>query len=129
MLKLARIAVIGCATLMMPSMALAENFKVEINQTKPLRLSGEVASVVIGNPAIADVTLQGTSKDNLLFVTGRDFGVTNLMILDAAGRQLYAGDVVVTEDESITVSVNRAGTTAKYDCIPRCRPAAAATRN
>jgi len=126
MRKLTQIAILGCATLMMSGPLQAQEFQVEIHKTKQLKVRGKVDSVIIGNPEVADVSVHTTTKENLLFVTGRDFGSTNLLIFDDTGKQIYSGDVIVSANASTFVSVRRAGETNTYDCVPRCRPAQSA---
>ena len=53
------------------------------------------AEVIIGNPSIADVTIQG---GNLLVVTGKTFGVTNIIALDAQRNVIQDQRVVVEQD-------------------------------
>ncbi|MDX1292740.1 MAG: pilus assembly protein N-terminal domain-containing protein, partial [Hyphomonas sp.] len=59
--------------------------------------------------------------EKLIFVTGKEFGTTNLLIYDAAGRQIYSTDIRVTDNEASIVTVNRSGDDAVYDCAPNCR--------
>jgi len=69
---------LGLLTGSLASPALAgstESYKVELNKTEIVRLPGAAASVIIGNPKIADVTVQSS---DLLFVVGRGYGETNL---------------------------------------------------
>lgn len=113
-----KFALMGVAAIAFASTAVAQQIKVEANKTTALRINGEAASVVIGNPRVADVSVH---DEKLIFITGRTFGTTNLMVFSTEGRQLYIGDVVVTANTSNLVSVNRAGSTNTYDCAPRCR--------
>ena len=48
-----------------------------------MKLPDRVATIVIGNPLIADATLQ---SGGILVVTGKGYGATNLLALDRAGR-------------------------------------------
>ena len=98
-----------------------KNFTVEANKTKQLKVRGIADSVVIGDPRVADVGVHSVQGGNLIFITGRSFGTTNLLVFDAQGKQLYSGDIAVTTNTSNLVSVNRAGATNTYDCAPRCR--------
>lgn len=99
--------------------AFAGQLTVEINKTKPLTVSGQPSSIVLGNPAVADVTV---TEANKLFVTGKAFGTTNLIIYNMDGRQIYSADVVVTTNSSNLVSVVRAGSAEVVDCSPNCGP-------
>ncbi len=99
--------------------AAADSFHVEPNKTKPLRVRTPVASVAVGNPEIADISVHDA---NLILVTGRTFGRTNLILFDGEGRQIYAADLVVSDNAPGNVTIARAGQTQTYDCAPQCRP-------
>tara|TARA_R110000868_G_scaffold12867_4_gene60826 strand:- start:3845 stop:4423 length:579 start_codon:yes stop_codon:yes gene_type:complete len=99
--------------------AAAGQLSVETNKTIPVRISGAAASIVLGNKNVADVAVH---NENLIFVTGKSFGTTNLMVFNKAGEQIYSTDVVVTVNASNLVTVNRSGQNFTYDCAPECRP-------
>jgi Flp pilus assembly secretin CpaC len=73
--------------------ASARDIRVALDQAFPIRLSEAAEGVAIGNPTIAGVTVQ---NDMFLFVTGRSYGSTNLVVVGQNGRVLYSGRVVVT---------------------------------
>ena len=106
------------ATLFICASASAGQFTVESGKTKPLRLKTKAASIVIGNPNVADVAVH---DEKLLFISGKTFGTTNLMIFDKDGNTIYTADVVVTTNTANLVTVNRAGENYTYDCAPNCR--------
>lgn len=113
-------AAIAAAGVMLTSgAASARDIRVALDQAFPIRLSESAEGVAIGNPSIAGVSVQ---NDRFLFVTGRSYGSTNLVVVGAAGRVLYTGRVVVTPDETDVVMVTRAGETARLECTPLCRP-------
>lgn len=101
------------------SAAFARDVRVALDQAFPIRLSEPAEGVAIGNPAIAGVSVQ---NDRFLFVTGRSYGSTNLVVVGANGRVLYSGRVVVTPDETDVVMVTRGTETARLECTPLCRP-------
>lgn len=107
------------AALLFASSADARDIRVMLDQAFPIRLSEPAQGVAIGNPSIAGVSVQ---NDRFLFVTGRSYGATNLVIVGDAGRVLYSGRVVVMPDETDVVMVTRAGQTARLECTPVCRP-------
>ena len=77
------------------------------------------SEVIIGNPSIADVTVQG---GNLLVVTGKTFGVTNIIALDAQ-RNVIQDQRVVVERKTGTPSSSIRGRCAQsYTCSPTCMP-------
>ena len=77
--------------------ARAADLIVNYDQAQLLRLPRPVAEVVIGNPSVADVSVQG---GNLLVVTGKTFGVTNVIALDAERNIIQDQRVVVERDEN-----------------------------
>ena len=72
--------------------------------------------MVVGNPSIADVTVQG----NRVVLMGRNYGVTNLIILDRQGNQLAALDVTVQITDKNAVQVFKAGGRMTLACAPMC---------
>ena len=98
--------------------ATAQEISVETNKTVPVRVTGSAASIVIGNKNVADVAVH---DEHLIFITGKTFGTTNLMIFDKSGKQIMSSDVVVTANASNLVTINRSGASYTYDCAPECR--------
>lgn len=99
--------------------AVANEIRVALDQAFPIRLAEAAEGVAIGNPTIAGVSVQ---NDRFLFVTGRSYGTTNLVVVGGNGRVLYSGRVTVVPDETDVVMVTRAGETARLECTPLCRP-------
>ncbi len=91
---------------------------IEANKTEPLRLSKPASSIVIGNPLVADIAV---FDEYLLFITGKSYGSTNLMIFDEAGNTIYSGDVSVTNPSKSTLRIVRGDSVQSYDCAPGCR--------
>jgi Flp pilus assembly secretin CpaC len=98
--------------------AVARDIRVARDQAFPIRLSEPAEGVAIGNPDIAAVSVQ---NDRFLFVTGRAYGSTNLVVIGDGGRVLYSGRVVVTPDETDVVMITRGIETARMECTPLCR--------
>lgn len=114
----ARTCAIGLAASLMVLPAVAGPLTVEANKTVPLKLNGSAASVVLGNRNIADVAVH---DEHLIFLTGKSFGTTNLMVFDRSGNQILNTEVVVTVSSSNLVTVNRNGSNYTYDCATACR--------
>lgn len=112
-------AVLGASCLaLVASAAQAENFKVELNETKALHLSKPVSTILVGNPAIADVSVESS---NLVYVMGRSFGTTNLVAMDSDGKSILNLDVSVVSQSASTVTLTRgSGGQLSYNCTPRC---------
>lgn len=117
---LSKLGAAAATVMFLSAGASADQFTVESGKTKPLRLKQEVASVVLGNPNVADVAVHDA---NLLFISGKVFGTTNLIIFDDAGKAIYEGDIVVTTNTANMITVKRGGSNFTYDCAPDCRPA------
>ena len=81
-----------------------------------LQLSRPARTIIIGSPNIADATLNG---DTTLVLTGQRVGLTNLIILDAAGAEITRAALRVGPRE--TKVVIRHGTdVVPYSCKPAC---------
>ena len=111
-------AAFGAIALTLASAASAEALYVEASKTVPVPISGSAASIVIGNKNIADVSVH---NEQLLFVTGKSYGTTNLLVFDKAGREIFNADVMVTTNLTNLVTINRAGQSYTYDCAPNCK--------
>lgn len=102
----------------------AQTVTVPADHTGLVRLPGEAATIVVGNPAIADAMLYDSRT---LFVSGRVFGQTNLIALDSQGQVIYAADVsvVMSDRNHVQVMRNRvsenAVSQASFVCDPVCR--------
>jgi Flp pilus assembly secretin CpaC len=107
---------IGLGLTVVPSMAWAE-VQVSLDQAKVLRLPPNVATVVIGNPLIADISVQ---RAGIAIITGKTYGVTNMIVLDAAGTTLSDEQVVVRAPEQSIVTVQRGMDRETLSCSPQC---------
>lgn len=120
MKTLVKPALAALSCLVLAGAAGAQQLSIEASKTVPLRLSGSASSIVVGNKNIADVAVH---DERLIFVTGKSYGTTNLMVFNKAGEEIYSADVVVTANSSNLVTINRAGQNQTYDCAPVCRAA------
>ncbi|MEM1044716.1 MAG: pilus assembly protein N-terminal domain-containing protein [Pseudomonadota bacterium] len=93
---------------------------VTVDQAKVIRIDHEADTVIIGNPAIADAHLHDRKT---LVITGRAFGATNLLILDASGELVVDEALRVQPAEDTVVTVQRRALNFTYSCTPLCRPA------
>lgn len=112
-------AIVAACVLAAASPAAARDIQIALDQAFPIRLAEAAEGVAVGNPSIAGVSVQ---NDRFLFVTGRSYGATNLVVVGANGRVLYSGRVVVSPDETDVVMVTRGGATNRFECTPLCRP-------
>jgi hypothetical protein len=97
----------------------AETLVVPLDHSTRLKVAGSASSVVVGNPAVADVTVVDS---HTLFVSGRGYGVTDVVVLDVSGRTLFSTEVVVGIAHTGRVSVWRGPTRVDMACTPSCQP-------
>lgn len=89
-----------------------------IDHLRPIQLEADAKTLLIGNPAIADVNM--VARDHAV-VTARSVGSTNVLFLDEDGETIGDYQIVVRAPESRRVVVRRgAGVTENYQCAPRC---------
>jgi hypothetical protein len=101
-------------------LAQADTVTVRVDQAQLLKLPDRVSTIVIGNPLIADATLQ---SGNLLVVTGKGYGATNLMALDRDGRVIMQESVrVLPATGNDLVVVYKGVERESYSCAPQCMP-------
>lgn len=98
--------------------AAAEPLVLSADRTQLLSVSTPPGAIVIGDPFIADVTVQGQQ----IFVHGRAYGETDMIILDTEGNQIANFEVMVKERENdATLSVYKAGKRYSSSCMPDCQ--------
>lgn len=92
---------------------------VSVDHAKVVRLPEKAQTVIVGNPGIADVSIQ---KNGVMVVTGKSFGVTNLIALDANGGLLAESLVRVSAAADSILTVQRGMERESYSCTPVCQP-------
>lgn len=95
------------------------SLNVTINRAKVIRLPERTQTVIVGNPAIADLSVQ---KNGIVVVTGKSYGSTNLIALDGSGNMLAESLVNVVAQTDGLLVVQRAFDRASYSCNPVCQP-------
>mgnify|MGYP002336014391 CR=1 FL=1 len=115
-------AMVAVAALLAPATGTAQSatMNVEIDQAQRVQLRGPAGSVIVGNPAIADVTVVDS---NTLYITGKGYGVTEVVAVDQIGRTVFQSQVVVTAGSgSGRVRVWRGGQATEMACAASCSP-------
>lgn len=98
--------------------ARADTVTVSIDKAHILKMPTSVATIVIGNPLVADATLQ---SGGILVITGKGFGATNLLALDRAGKVVMDKTVRVQGPVSRDLVVVYKGVEREsYSCAPEC---------
>ncbi len=99
--------------------AQARPLNVEIDHATRVQLRAPAGSVIVANPKIADVTVVDA---NTLFITGKGYGVTEIVAVDALGRPLFQSQVVVSAGSSGSVRVWRGAQATEMACGASCSP-------
>ena len=114
--------------------AAAVRVVVPVSHATRLQIQGAAGSVIVGDPAVADAV---AIDRHTIYVTGKAYGQTEIVVLDPDGRQIWAGDVAVISPDGGRVSVVRgpAGMVGngpggapgilvnEYTCADVCTPA------
>jgi Flp pilus assembly secretin CpaC len=108
--------------LLVPASAFAaatgDTVAVNVDQAKLIRLPERVATIVVGNPLIADVTLQ---TGGIVVVTGKGYGATNFIAMDRTGQVLVDRVIQVEGPTDQLVTVYRGVERESYSCMPICQ--------
>jgi len=112
----------AAAMLLGPALATAapdpDRIAVNVDQAKLVKLPGGIATIVVGNPLIADVTLQ---NGGVVVVTGKGYGATNFIALDRTGQVLVDRQIQVEGPSDQLVTVYRGIDRETYSCMPVCQ--------
>jgi len=113
---------LAAGILMWPMTAIAEpsvnTIAVNVDQARLVKLPARVATIVVGNPLIADVALQ---TGGVLVVTGKGYGATNFIAMDRAGEVLVDRLIQVEGPTDQLVTVYRGVDRESYSCMPICQ--------
>ena len=108
--------------LLWPAAVLADpaagSISVNVDQAKLVKLPDRVATIVVGNPLIADVTLQ---NGGVIVVTGKGYGATNFIAMDRAGQILDDRQIQVAGPTDQLVTIYRGVSRETYSCMPICQ--------
>jgi hypothetical protein len=96
-----------------------EPITVRLDQATVINVPERAATIVIGDPLIADLSVQ---RSGLAVLTGKGFGSTNIIALDRSGAVLMEKDVEVKGPGDPIVVVYRGVARETYSCTPECLP-------
>src|SRR3984893_1008204 len=99
-----------------PAATADEVINVFIDQARIAKVPERTTTMVVGNPLIADVSIQAGGT---MVVTGKGYGVTNLIALDRAGKVLAEQSVRV-KSPADSIVVYRGVARESYSCAPDC---------
>ena len=90
---------------------------VHLDQARIMKLPERTATVVIGNPLIADAVVQA---GGVVVITAKSYGATNLVALDRTGTTLFDSPIQVVTPADKVVVVYRGVDRETYSCMPKC---------
>ncbi|HZR62793.1 MAG TPA: pilus assembly protein N-terminal domain-containing protein [Xanthobacteraceae bacterium] len=109
----AALCLVACAASAQPN----EAIPVDLDQARLIKLPERAATVVIGDPLIADLSIQ---PGGLGVITGKGYGATNVIVLDKNGAVLAEHNVLVRGPSDPTVVVYRGVARETYSCASEC---------
>jgi Flp pilus assembly secretin CpaC len=102
-----------------PARADTDVIAVILDQAKIARLPQGAATLIVGNPMIADVTM--LKNNNTMVITGKGFGQTNLIAIDASGSLIEEQQIRVLPSKTLVV-LQSGASRMSYACSPDCMP-------
>ena len=102
-----------------PTEAAAADIGVMLDHARLVRLPERVSTIVVGNPLIADAAVQ---TGGLMVITGKGYGVTNIIALDRSGAVLMEKTIEVVGPREELMVVYRGTVRETYTCSPFCEP-------
>jgi len=113
---------LAAAILLWPAAAFAEpsadTIAVNVDQATLVKLPARVATIVVGNPLIADVALQ---PGGLIVVTGKGYGATNFIAVDRSGEVVVSRVIQVEGPTDQLITVYRGVDRESWSCMPVCQ--------
>jgi len=113
---------LAAGMLLWPAAVLAEptanTIAVNVDQARLVKLPARVATIVVGNPLIADVALQ---SGGVMVVTGKGYGATNFIAMDRGGEVLVDRTILVEGPTDQLITVYRGIERESYTCMPICQ--------
>ena len=91
-----------------------------MNQARILKLARPADTVVVGDPEIADAVVKDSRT---VVLTGKGFGITNIVIIDADGAAIVDDQVMVSRSVANTTRVYRRAYVQTLSCTPYCETA------
>ena len=110
---------IGIAVVPVSAEGTAAPVSVKVNMARILRISSPANTVIIGNPRVADVTIQDPQT---LVLTGKSYGQTNMIVLDAQGSAIADTLIEVVQAQADIVTVYMGASRTTLACAPVCQP-------
>jgi len=102
-----------------PAHAETDVLKVTLDQAKIAKLPHGVSTLIVGNPMIADVTM--LKNNNTMVITGKGYGQTNLIAIDAQGSVIEDKEIRVLPSRALVI-LQSGNSRMSFACNPDCMP-------
>lgn len=117
--SIAALAILSVLASSVAALAESAPVTVKVNMARILRINAPAATVIIGNPGIADAAIQDPQT---LVLTGKSYGQTNLIVLDAQGNPIADTMIEVVQEQAGLVTVFLGERRTSMACEPVCQP-------
>jgi len=114
---LAPLYAVGFLLVLMQAAAADDQITVVLDQARVIRIPERTATVVIGNPLIADISVQ---TGGMAVITAKGYGITNFIAMDQRGNVLLEQSIEVQGPSNKIVTVHRGMDRETYSCTPNC---------
>jgi Flp pilus assembly secretin CpaC len=119
--KIAGMALMTMGAALFSATAFADTgIGVTMNEARIVKLARPADTIIIGNPAIADASVQDAKT---IVLTGKGFGTTNLVVLDTSGSPIIDEQVTVSRGDINSVRIYRRSDVQTLSCTPYCESA------
>ncbi len=112
-----RLIVALVLSLFATSYAHAEDVWLTMDHVRPYSLKAPADQIVVGNPGIADVTVQDKSR---LLLFGKAPGMTNIFIFDENGNTIENIIIRVRSTSKGMLTFHRGSARTTYNCTHSC---------
>lgn len=107
----------AAALVVLTAPASAEQIWLTMDQVRPYKLESPAQKIVVGNPSIADVSVE---DDTTLLLFGKGPGLTNIYFFDETGTPSQNLVVRVRTPSADMLTVHRGSARTTYNCTTNC---------
>lgn len=101
------------AGLLCTAPAYAAGVSVAMDEVRTITFPKTVATVYVGNPAIADINM---IDNRHAFILGKGYGNTNMVALDQDGKQVSNTHISVSARQDASITLQRGAGRVTYSC-------------
>jgi Flp pilus assembly secretin CpaC len=112
----AALTLTAIATAAWPALA-GSGIEVTMHQARIIKLARPADTIIIGNPMIADASVQDA---HTIVLTGKGFGVTNMVVMDSDGNPIVDEQVTVIRQTAQSLRIYRRADVQTLSCTPYC---------